>query len=327
MRKLLLFLLVVFFGSNVHSQAFATVGAKWTYQVFGSSGLGFPVALQFRVEKDTVIDERYCTIINSYSLFDDGRWEEGFSSEIVASTTNGDTVYVYFDDSFHIIYDFTAEVGDTINVTDMNFDGFFTEVSYNQNRFIYKIDSIASVCIDFDTLRIQYVSHLMPPMDTFSEWGFADITDISSNVPGRIVKGIGSLNRVAMLGTSNDFSFLFDFEPDYLTCYEDNDRYIQFSNVNCDSLISIYTSTDEWNQEQMFQGSVYPNPFNRLLNLNYNPFAVRFVRIFDVYGREVQAIKLDATMIVDLSQIQPGIYFLSILLRSGNIKTHRIIKI
>lgn len=326
MKKILLFLILLCSSASVYAQEFATVGSKWTYQNIGSSGLGFPVAIQFRVEKDTVIDERYCTIINSYSLFDDGRWQQG-ESEIVASTASGDTVYVYFDDSFHIIYDFTAEVGDTIEVTNKTFDGFFTEVSFNQNRFVYKIDSISSFAIDTDTLMMQYVSHLSPPSIDFSEWGFADVTDVSANVPGRIIKGIGSLNRAAMLGTSTDFSFFFDSTPDYLTCYEDSNKHIQFGNVDCDSLISIYTSVDDLNQKPTILGGVFPNPFTQRININYDPSEVRFVRIFDIYGREVNTFTLNLTTSIDLSYIQSGTYFFSLLLRDGRVKMHRVIKI
>ncbi len=236
-------LLYVFFvmlsGSTIYSQEFAPIGSKWTYQSLGlgSNAMGFPVAYQFKTEKDTIINNRYCTVITGYNLYEDGRWEQ-IGSQIVAASEKGDTVYVYFQDSFHLIYDFTAAVGDTIEVTNEKFDGLFRQSSIQQNQFIYKIDSILSVPFNLDTLLIQYVSYLSPPEVGTPEWGFGDGLDIASNTPDRIIKGIGALNRAAPLGTSSDIFYFPEGMPDYLNCYEDENRYYQFGDLDCDSLVT-----------------------------------------------------------------------------------------
>lgn len=312
--------------STAYSQQFAPVGSTWTYQdISGTSGLNFPKVFQFRTEKDTIIDDRYCTIITPYQLLEDGTWQLGDKSEIVSSNETGDTIYVYLQDSFHIIYDFTAEVGDTIVVTDKEFNGFFGG-TLSQRRFVYQIDSISSVPFESDTLLMQYVSYLSPPIDTVPEWGFEDITDMITNTPGRIVRGIGSLNRFMMLGTSSDFTFLITITPDYLNCYEDEDNYYQFGSIDCDSLISFYSSVHTAIADQEDQGKVYPNPFAESISIDHDLFEVSYLSISDTKGRIVKAFRPNTMTNIDLSHLPSGIYFLTLSFRKGNRKTYRIIK-
>lgn len=314
-------------GGNGYAQEFAPIGSKWTYQALGlgSSAMGFPVAYQFKTEKDTMIDNRYCTVITGYDLYEDGSWEQR-ASEIVAASENGDTVYVYFQDSFHIIYDFTAIVGDTIEVTNEKFDGLFSLSSIQPNRFIYKIDSISPVPFNLDTLLIQYVSYLSPPSDIIPEWGFGDHLDIGNNTPGRIIKGVGSLNRAAMLGTSSDISYFPEGMPDYLTCYEDENRYYQFGDIDCDSLVSFYTLIDAVTEEEINDGKVFPNPFTKSISIDYPTFEVAYLRLFNIDGRIIKGFKPETMVNMDFSYIPSGTYFLSILFRNGTIKTYRLIK-
>lgn len=327
--KLSLIIVVLSFTINSHSQGFAPLDSKWTYQSTGSSGWGFPVAYQFRTENDTIIDSKYSTIISLYSLYESGDWEQTTTkSEIVSSSESGDTVFVYFRDSFHIIYDFTAEVGDTITVTDEPFVGFFYDSNYQQSRFIYKIDSIKSVPYGVDTFLTQYVSYLSTLSDTIPEWGFRDITDFSSGLPGRIVKGIGSLNRIGILGTSSDITYFFDAEPSYLTCYEDPNRYYNFREFDCDSLISFYTFIDDLQTvSRDVDISIFPNPFLNSVAVHHNDYKVNTIFLFDSFGRLIKSLKPESSeTIIDTSDIYPGIYFLSVLLREGKVLNYRVLK-
>ncbi len=318
---------IMLVGGNSYSQEFAPIGSKWTYQNLGlgSSAMGFPVAYQFRTEKDTSIDNRYCTVINGYNLYEDGSWEQT-GSEIVAASENGDTVYVYFQDSFHLIYDFTAAVGDTIEVTNEKFDGLFRQSSIQQNQFIYKIDSILSVPFNLDTLLIQYVSYLSPPEIGTPEWGFGDAIDIGTNTPGRIIKGIGALSRAAPLGTSSGISYFSESEPDYLTCYEDENSYYQFGDIDCDSLIALYTLINSVTSEAMNDGKVFPNPFTKSISIDYETSEVAYLRLFNVDGRIIKGFKPETMKNMDFSYVPSGNYFLSILFHNGKISTYHLIK-
>ncbi|MEM8525003.1 MAG: T9SS type A sorting domain-containing protein [Bacteroidota bacterium] len=309
--------------STAYSQQFAPVGSTWTYQT--SIGSGLPTIFQFRTEKDTVIDDRYCTIITPYLLLEDGTWQLGDKSEIVSSSENGDTVYVRIENDFGIIYDFTAEVGDTIVVTDSEFYGFFGGV-LPQRRFVYKIDSISSVPFNGDTLLVQYSSYLSPPNDTLPEWGFGDQTDIGSNTPGRIVKGVGSLNRAALLGTSSGISFLANGMPDYLNCYEDEEKSYGLGSIDCDSLISLYTSVYQEIRVQEDEIIIHPNPFTEFISITHDLFEVAHIRISDIQGRTLKTSRPDTMTNIDLSHLLSGVYFVTLSFRNGNRKTYQIVR-
>lgn len=308
----LLFLPLIIFTSLVSAQKFAPVGSEWTYKTFGSIGLGYPIAYQFRGEKDTMVDGRASTIITQYSLYADGNWLKG-NSEIVTSTPSGDTVSVYFDDAFHIIYDFTAEVGDTVIVTDKEFDGFYERSPNSQNRFIYKIDSIGYVDAQPEPLLMQYVSNLYPRNDTFPEWGFTDITDLNDSLPGRIVKGIGSLNRAAILGTSTDFGFFLDNVPGYLACYKDSTKYVTFSNVDCDSLTRLYVSTDQIESIKTIDIGIYPNPFTDYITIDYEGRERYFYSLSNLNGALIKRDQIQNKEKIGLSNLPPGIYHIQII--------------
>lgn len=318
-----IFILMLVVG-NAYAQQFAPLGATWTYQLPKASSLKV-ACIQYRAEKDTIIAGRYCTVISQYFSQEDGTWvSEG--SEIVSSTENGDTVYVYFQDDFHIIYDFTAEVGDTIVVTNEAFDGFFTNRISPQRRFVYKIDSLSSVSFGADTLLMQYVSYLSPPLDsTIPEWGFGDVTDLSDNVPGRIVKGIGSLNRAAMLGTSSGFSFV-SFAPDYLNCYQDEDKYYQFGDIDCDALISLHTAVHQEIKGQGNQEKIYPNPFTESISIAHDSFEVSQLSISNTKGEVIKAFQPNTMTNINLSNLPSGLYLLTLSFRNGSVKTYRMIK-
>jgi hypothetical protein len=75
---------------------------------------------------------------------------------------------------------------------------------------------------------------------------------------------------------------------------------------------------------------VYPNPFDKLLNLKSRFGEIQFgnvklLRIIDVYGQVIKTFELSLTReetSVDLGFLPPGIYFIHVL---G--KTKRIVKI
>lgn len=327
-HRMMFLVFLSFLGSRGYSQEFAPLGTKWTYEEFGPRGFGFNIATQFRVEKDTLINKRYCPIITRYTLNEYGIWER-WASEIVSSSADGDRVYVFLQDSFHLLFDFTAEVGDTIEVVDEKFNFLFADpgVNYTQHRFSYKIDSISLISIGMDTLLTQFVSYTWPTFDIVPEMGFQDVLDYTNNIPGRIVKGVGALSRAGPLGTSSDLSYFFDYYPDYLTCYEDPNRFYSFRAIDCDSLISFYTSTDDLSPRSGDHVKVYPNPFSNFIVIDHQGERVNYIRIFDFYGSSIRAIEpISSKTVIDLSNISAGIYLVSLSFSGGEMINYRIVK-
>ncbi len=86
--------------------------------------------------------------------------------------------------------------------------------------------------------------------------------------------------------------------------------------------------TEEIKSTEEINASIYPNPtFNRFnLNVNSSSIEIVSVRILDVQGRLVRAIKIKPNQINEIgSEFTPGIYFFEI--RQGHrIKTKKVIK-
>jgi len=86
------------------------VGARWEYQELLLGGTSPGCALE--VTKDTLIESKLCKIIKSKGCLIPDPF--GTETAILYSETN--RVYWYFDDRFHLLYDFTVQVGDTLRV-------------------------------------------------------------------------------------------------------------------------------------------------------------------------------------------------------------------
>lgn len=152
---------VLLFTSNLNSQEFAPIGATWVYQNLFPETQLLPVVIRYTSVRDTIVDDWEARIIEKEALSYEGYWEaEGF--EIVSSKT--DSVFAYHNDEFHLIFDFTRGVGDTIIVIDEPFDGFRfnnVELAIDFSHFKYRIDSIKAFGYGDNTpICKQYVSYL-----------------------------------------------------------------------------------------------------------------------------------------------------------------------
>jgi hypothetical protein len=75
---------------------------------------------------------------------------------------------------------------------------------------------------------------------------------------------------------------------------------------------------------------VYPNPTTGKLTIDNGELTIDNVEVFDIYGRKQKAEgrrqKAEGEMVVELSHLQTGIYFVKILTEKGIINK-KIIKI
>ena len=165
-------------SASLTAQSFAPLGATWTNISLAPRGYGYAIAYRTTAVRDTVVDGRPARRLVHEVIEEDGSltyWGE----ELIASS--GDSVLVYFRDSFRLVYDFSARAGDTIRVIDEPFPGFFTDstaTSIRYEDFAYRIDSVGTRVVEGDSLRLQYVSYLRDPAWHFGQWGFQDVLDL-----------------------------------------------------------------------------------------------------------------------------------------------------
>jgi hypothetical protein len=259
--------------------------AEW-YQDGGIALLSCPtctfVNYKYYTDGDTLINaQTYVKIkkvevpnINDVSLF------PAYTGAIRQDTLNK-KIYVVLTDSTteHILYDFSLQVGDTINSVLHTLTagclGFNTET-------IYLID----------TIQVNGYDHRV-----FHYQGSCVGTD------GSYIEGIGS-----------EFGLLFpnlkDIQESHLNCLKiNNQSYYPYANVTC-TLPTISVN----DLDQLLDISIFPNPTSASFTISLPENTIESVAIlFDAAGKEQLRLKVQGgDNNVDVSKLDHGIYLLQI---------------
>ena len=109
---ILLLLLVVSYNLKAQTE-FAPVGAEWYYNYNNFWNVGY---VKITSESDTIIDNVFCKkLVKSIHVYDYVSYNENkgvFGYEYL--TQINDSVMIYSDGEFKKLYDFSAEIGDTL---------------------------------------------------------------------------------------------------------------------------------------------------------------------------------------------------------------------
>lgn len=184
MKKLILILGLIAPLFSVAQLQWFPMGAEWYYNLPNTEATTNYVAL--KVDKDTVIGSKACKKIIFSTNAPAYSWSEIFYQ-------SSDSIFYFNSGMFHLLYNFSAEVGDTITVHSSTFKptrGFFYDDSIKS--FAYRITKIDSVNISGKWLKRQSIVRL-----TSSDWSFEGISN-----PSVIVETIGNLNY--FFGQSNN---------------------------------------------------------------------------------------------------------------------------
>lgn len=246
----------------------APIGATWHYEVRYPFS---PVVncLAMEVIKDTIINDITARFI-------EGKLYQ-YSGDTIPATDvydqgniilhqKGDSIYYYRENKFELLYDFSLEVGDTMNIV--------TPAPYNPN---YKsdtmiqivVDSVGEVVVGNDTLRKQ-VSRMIRKFD--SNYGFG----------GTHIEKIGNLYFLLPVD-----DLLCDvFCPLPLRCYQDSSLfYKQWEQweMDCDA---TYLRTSTQKNLSLPEIRLYPNPVPSGSSYFHIEGLDRFTwRLRDIHGR------------------------------------------
>jgi hypothetical protein len=309
-------------------QPFAPIGAEWFYRVIrqgnpltGQYNPNDPVYETFTVTKDTLVGDRTCRLIEHewtrYNLS-----QNPLSREVVY--VEGDSVFIYRNEAFHLLFDFSAQPGDTIRVLDEPFLGFFHNNSAVFDEFAYRIDSVGMLVQGGDSLRIQYVSDLVDNDSAGNTldrnyWGMRDFVEFNNGTPGRIVEGIGSLNVRSFFGTPLTAVYIPESPPDQLGCYQDSARSYQFLDYDCETYRWAATSTTPATPVAL---RVHPNPFTAALTITIASPGAYQLRLFDALGRQQLVHPLPGggqPQQLATAQLPAGLYWLEVRRASGDL--------
>jgi len=302
---IIIFLMSIILGMSIKSIGqsneleWAPIGATWTY--FSPFFRGGGSLLTLTSLKDTLIDGRICRYLAN----------ENRKIEIILYEQN-DTVYTYQNNQFRILYDFTAQPGDTVEV-------YAPGEGCENDSYLIRIDSIDNIQWGDAMYRVQWISDIFERGCNVSLGG--------PFVSYQIVEKIGSLvyfipqSIIADPPPSSgllqysDSSLQICYDPNLLGCIPPE----TFHNPctfrdNCDSVLIIVSNNH--NIVGLTEIEIFPSPAQDhiILQSTAEKFLFGKVVMYDLTGKIVTRITHDKAReaIIDVSHLENGIYFLQV---------------
>lgn len=273
MKTKLFAILLVFSTTITNAQVFAPIGATWhySYQTINPNVISFK---KIESVSDTTINGILCK-----------KLKENTSNQAYYVYSKNDSVFVYKENSFNLLYDFGANSGETITLGNY----------YKTNNGLplkMTIDSVKTILVSGQQRKVQFVT-----------CGDGMIIEFG----GQVIQGIGNTNYMF---PTLDFATVGP-----LRCYQE---------TNSSTFINPYYANENWNRtdceqliviNKLFENeiknsiSIFPNPTNNYLNVNGIKSNSEY-RIYDTTGRKIYWGVFDNSNIVDIQFLQNGIYYI-----------------
>lgn len=260
-------MLLLPFGA-IAQQEWAPIGAEWFYN--RPNAFNQLHYIKFKSVKDTVINDKKSKIINVQNIC-------GSSTDLLNEYfyQEGGEIYYYNKNNkkFHLLYDFSAKVGDTITVHSDVFKPSESFLSYSDTLPFFRY-----VIIEIDKIEIfgkQRIRQKVRDIEN-SEWGFVRPFDMDNY--NYIIEGIGSL--VYMYGAS--YNVVMEEDPLLLRCYKDKD--ISYTNPCWQDACDVGLAVNNFTKSSPID--VFPNPIENEINVNSNEQIIN-IEIFSTAGEKV----------------------------------------
>jgi hypothetical protein len=292
---------------------FAPIGAEWHYNYGYDRIYNF-----YRIvsEQDTVIEGYTCRILRQYvdnSTIASGRH--------IIKKEQG-KVYSYYQDQFNLLFDFDAEVNDTVRFTfkyiECNDDGSYLKDTILSAR--YKVENITTNAQNLNTFLTKILDE--------------DIDINILNLPRyySYTEKTGFDSEFMPMLTSCGITLIETFP--YLRCYSDaeisfiSDEWISYSNtfahtiLPCDYPVTLGVDI----QKREDDIKIYPNPFKD--NIYVSASAGEYLKIANIFGQIVYWSKLsNGVNEISTSYLPKGIYFIEINNATSNLLNYKIVKL
>jgi len=305
MKILTCFYLISILLCYTRAQEWCPPGAHWIYQL-----CAYPANYEYRdllYEKDTIIDDIPCKKISAtytsrstntttlVSTYHSGTLPPFFTYE------QNDSVYIFYDNQFRLVYDFNLQVGETFIYH--NWQGF-------SGDYDMIVESTDLMILNEDTLK-SYVAKVSDDSTNFYE-------------PLIVVENIGAINNYFF---PYIYSYLFE-ESVGLACYEDDNigLYNSYDEPTCD-YIFVPVGLDDNMTTTM---GLSPNPVVDVLNIfNVKNAGLQTIKIYNVYGHlihKIDHLSGNQNAQMDVSDLPEGMYIIE--LNYGNMQSicNRFIK-
>jgi len=271
---------------------FAPVGARWTYSELNFALNMIPHVVE-SVEKE-FYQGKWCSKLLT-SSFD-------IMPYPTYTYTQNDTVYYFSPGSnqFEMLYDFTAEVGDSWVIGGLPNANPDNPLPYASDTIT--VDSISSLFVGGDTLKVWHIHNSF-----WYGWG------------NRIIEKVG--NEALFMPIHG----LVEAYVWGLRCFESPDYAYQFVPYPCDTVYSTINGTQNLNSFRHL--AVSPNPATEFIQLPWDG-PLESLQLFDALGRQISSGKFhlaNGRLEVPVGHLPIGMYFLS-LRAQGQVWSGRFVK-
>jgi hypothetical protein len=269
--------------------------------------------------KDTLIDKNHCKIISRYH--EDKYGETELENIIVYQDRQ--KIYQYFDESFHLLFDFGMNVGDTVTL-DLWKDWFGNDEEWDGTKrageYYCRVDSINPEFYNGEELK-EFSCTLMcydDPQDPTPE-------TLSDGIHFKITERFFMIDGYWLFNTyacSKDQPIFHG-----LRCYEDDAYgFINFIDIDCDSIL---TNTQDTNPES--DVLLYPNPVKDkiVLDLGIKQKWHKWA-LFQLDGRLIKEGKIEQnqqTKEINLGNLDCKVFIVKLCSEEGKIKVLKFMKI
>ena len=275
---------------------FAPIGSKWYYG-YAENPLGGPEFGYLLVEsvRDTVIDEHIARVLTkTYYASNGSSHDRGY--EFVYTEEN--KVYYIKDQRSFLLYDFTAETGDTLNFRE-TFGGSYS----SDTTFTMVVDSTNFIWVDgMELKRI----HLR---DIEGRW---DLYNTHIEKLGNIPYMFPQIDLWCDAGCYNP-----------LRCYSDHRIDYKFGYYECDEL-----RTGIYEQHLTNRVRISPNPTSNVVNFFFEHpnYTNSILQLFSLDGNLVSEIVVwDQNVSVDISGYKPGVYFYNWIITENEVEAGKFV--
>lgn len=301
-KKALLFLLLAVAGlAKAQNNGFAPIGAKWYYETSGVFSSGY---IKMAAEKDTIIDGNVCIKLLREKQWYDSEFDEIHDIALppVFLSQIGDSVMYYSNERFYKLFDFGANIGDSVLIS-----GMLDFCASNVCK-VFIMDKGTEIV---KGVSLRYID-IKDAED--STWGWSG-TIVGS---GQEIPIIRVYERIGAIGSYffPEQRCTFDYgEGGILRCYEDDEiGYLNYSYplVDCD-YIEQNTALEENKKIENVQ--VFPNPCHEAVyvNMGKNTEDKYLVELYDVIGNLVYSDEGNYRPLkINVENYKNGLYILKV---------------
>lgn len=292
------FFSILFFVLSISlsvGQSSIPTGAKWHYNLTPTSySPKINEYIILEAIKDTIVQDSTCKKI-SVNYYNSNNEIISLGDEYLKIAN--EKVYNYHHGNFFLLYDFSKNIGDTIELQlGCNSTLFSRNEGYED-----PIGFVKHKVIDKDSIEISGKKHL------YITYQNLDGNLGSTTMSGKIIQGIGSIDFLF-----GQYSTVLTWGEDDvygpLRCFNSSLLSFQQGTISCDSITGV-DEVDDLNTAL----KIFPVPINETLTVSMNDGIIKEILIYNYLGEIVFSSDYNSSSInINVNQFVKGIYVLKI---------------